>query len=110
MEMIFRFISLIILLSIFEIVGGWLVWRALDSNRPLWWGVIGVLIFCFSGLGLTARSAHFGRMYAAYGGFFVVLSLIWGLGLDGNFPDRFDLIGAAISLAGICVMFFAPRL
>lgn len=109
MEKVFRFISLILLISAFEVGGGWLVWRALRSNRPLWWGVVGVLIFFFYGVASTARSAHFGRMYAAYGGFFVVLSLIWGLGLDGNFPDRFDVIGAAVSMAGLGIMFFGPR-
>jgi small multidrug resistance family-3 protein len=48
-------------------------------------------------------------VYAAYGGVFVVLSLSWGWWLDGDRPDRFDVIGAMIVMVGIGVLFFAPR-
>ena len=57
----------------------------------------------------TLQASHFGRVYAVYGGFFIVLSLLWGWGVDGNKPDRADVIGAAIALVGVCVMMYAPR-
>jgi small multidrug resistance family-3 protein len=53
--------------------------------------------------------AHFGRVLAAYGGVFIVGSLVWGMLLDGFRPDRWDLIGAAVCLAGVAVIMFAPR-
>ncbi len=53
--------------------------------------------------------AHFGRILAAYGGVFVVGSLLWGVVLDGFRPDRFDLIGAALCLVGVVVIMYAPR-
>jgi small multidrug resistance family-3 protein len=106
---IFKFISLSLLLTIFEIAGGWLTWRALNSNRPLRWGLVGILIFIFFVIASTAQPTHFGRIYAAYGGFFIALSLIWGMGLDGVFPDRYDLIGTTLSLTGLGIMFYMPR-
>ena len=51
----------------------------------------------------------FGRVYAAYGGFFIVLSLLWGWRFDGNRPDRADVIGATIALIGVCLMMYWPR-
>lgn len=57
----------------------------------------------------TFQPAHFGRVYAAYGGFFVALSLIWGWLLDGNVPDRFDMIGAAVSIIGVSIITYWPR-
>ena len=57
----------------------------------------------------TFQPAHFGRVYAAYGGVFIVLSLLWGRIVDGNIPDRLDVIGAAIALAGVSVIMYWPR-
>jgi len=51
----------------------------------------------------------FRTRYAAYGGFFIILSLLWGWILDGNQPDRFDLIGAIVSLIGVGVIMYWPR-
>jgi len=53
--------------------------------------------------------AHFGRVLAAYGGVFIVGSLVWGVIFDGFKPDRYDLAGAAICLAGVAVIMYAPR-
>jgi small multidrug resistance family-3 protein len=58
------------------------------------------------------RDAHdnnFGRVLAAYGGIFVAGSLGWGMVVDGFRPDRFDLAGALLCLAGVGVIMFAPR-
>jgi small multidrug resistance family-3 protein len=52
---------------------------------------------------------HFGRILAAYGGVFVAGSLAWGMAFDGFAPDRFDLLGAALCLAGVAVIMYAPR-
>ncbi|TLF60598.1 YnfA family protein [Nocardia cyriacigeorgica] len=53
--------------------------------------------------------ANFGRILAAYGGVFVAGSQLWGMALDGFRPDRWDLIGATICLAGVAVIMYAPR-
>lgn len=51
----------------------------------------------------------FGRIYAAYGGFFIVLSFLFGWALDGDKPDLGDVIGGTIALAGVFVVMFWPR-
>ena len=57
----------------------------------------------------TLQPSHFGRVYAAYGGFFIVLSFLWGWAVDGDLPDRFDVIGATISLIGVLIVIYWPR-
>jgi hypothetical protein len=52
---------------------------------------------------------HFGRILAAYGGVFVAGSLAWGMVADGFRPDRYDVIGALICLAGVAIIMYAPR-
>lgn len=57
----------------------------------------------------TYQLAHFGRVYAAYGGWFVVLSILWGWAIDRVHPDRFDVLGGALCLAGVAVIMYWPR-
>ena len=100
-SLITRSLSLFILAGLCEIGGGWLVWQWIREGRPWSWGLLGGLVLCLYGVIPTFQPAHFGRVYAAYGGFFIVLSLLWGWIFDGNRPDRFDVIGAAVSLVGV---------
>ena len=53
--------------------------------------------------------ADFGRVYAAYGGVFVIMSLLWGWAVDGHRPDNYDWLGAAVVAVGVAVIFFSPR-
>ena len=57
----------------------------------------------------TLQDANYGRVYAAYGGIFVVMSVLWGDGIDGVKPDIWDLSGAMIVLGGVGLMMWAPR-
>jgi small multidrug resistance family-3 protein len=102
-------VFLFLLAGLCEIGGGWLVWQWLREGRGLSWGLFGGLILILYGIIPTFQPAHFGRVYAAYGGFFIVLSLAWGWLLDGNQPDRFDLVGAAVSLSGVFILMYSPR-
>tara|TARA_R110002073_G_scaffold149534_3_gene303255 strand:+ start:10546 stop:10884 length:339 start_codon:yes stop_codon:yes gene_type:complete len=106
---LFRSLSLFVLAGLCEIGGGWLVWQSLREHKPAWWGVSGGIILMLYGVIPTLQTAHFGRIYAVYGGFFIVLSLLWGWYFDGDRPDRFDVIGAAVALIGVCVMMYWPR-
>jgi small multidrug resistance family-3 protein len=104
-----RSVSLFVLAGLCEIGGGWLIWQSLRDGKPGWWGLIGVVVLMLYGVVPTFQPAHFGRVYAVYGGFFIVLSLLWGWGLDGNVPDRFDVFGAGIALVGVSIMMYWPR-
>jgi small multidrug resistance family-3 protein len=70
----------------------------------------GILTLGLYGFVATFQSdPHFGRIIAAYGGLFVAGSLAWGMAVDGFRPDRYDLAGAALCLAGVAVIMYAPR-
>ena len=98
-----------VLAGLCEIGGGYLVWQWLRSGRSALWGGIGGVALFLYGVIPTLQPSHFSRVYAAYGGVFVVLSLAWGWALDGRVPDRYDLAGAALCLAGVAVIMYAPR-
>lgn len=62
-----------------EIGGGYLVWLWLRENKPIWFAVVGGVILILYGVIPTLQPASFGRVYAAYGGVFVVLSILWAV-------------------------------
>jgi len=109
MRMVGSSVFLSLIAGLCEIGGGWLVWQWLREGKGLAWGLVGGMVLILYGIVPTFQPAHFGRVYAAYGGVFIVLSLLWGWLLDGNVPDRFDMIGAAIALVGVSVIMYWPR-
>ena len=104
-----RSVLLFLVAGLCEIGGGYLVWRWWRNGAPPAVGVVGALLLVLYGIVHTYQPAGFGRVYAAYGGWFVVLSLLWGWGIDGIAPDRWDGIGALLCLAGVAVIMYAPR-
>jgi len=92
-----------------EIGGGYLVWLWLRENKPIWFALLGGAILILYGVIPTLQPASFGRVYAAYGGVFVVLSILWGWQVDKTTPDKFDLIGGAVALAGVFIIMYWPR-
>lgn len=102
-------VLLFVLAGLCEIGGGWLVWQWFRSGRSVALGALGGLVLFLYGIVPTFQPAHFGRVYAAYGGVFVLLSLLWGWRIDGTAPDRWDVIGASLCLSGVAVIMYAPR-
>jgi small multidrug resistance family-3 protein len=105
-----RSVLLFLLAAVAEIGGAWLIWQGVREHRGLLWAGAGVV--ALGGYGFVATlqpDASFGRVLAAYGGVFVVGSLVWAMALDGFRPDRFDLIGAVVCLVGVAVIMYAPR-
>ena len=105
-----RTIALFVVAALAEIGGAWLIWQGAREHRGVAW--IGAGIAALAAYGFVAtlqEDANFGRILAAYGGIFVAGSLAWGVVVDGFRPDRYDLIGASICLAGVAVIMFAPR-
>ena len=100
---------LFVLAGLCEIGGGYLVWLHLREGKSIWLAVFGVVILGIYGIVPTLQPVSFGRAYAAYGGVFIVLSLLWGWGVDRVTPDRFDLLGALIALLGVLVIMYTPR-
>ena len=102
-------LGLFVLAGLCEIGGGYLIWLALRAGRHWTYALVGAVILICYGVIPTLQSANFGRVYAAYGGMFIVLSLLWGWGIDGMKPDRYDVIGATLCLVGMVVIMYAPR-
>jgi small multidrug resistance family-3 protein len=105
-----RSLVLFVVAAIAEIGGAWLVWQGVREHRGVMWVVGGVLALGAYGFVATLQpDAHFGRVLAAYGGIFIVGSLLWGVVADGFRPDRYDLIGALVCLVGVGLIMFVPR-
>ncbi|RFU70657.1 YnfA family protein [Peribacillus saganii] len=101
---------LFLLAGIAEVGGGFLVWKWLRDGLSAWYGVAGSLILLIYGIIPTFQSfPSFGRVYAAYGGVFIIISLLWGWAADKKAPDLYDWVGAAICLIGVSVILWAPR-
>jgi small multidrug resistance family-3 protein len=105
-----RSIALFVLAALFEIGGAWLVWQGVREHRGPAWICAGVAALGVYGFVATLQpDPTFGRVLAAYGGVFVAGSLAWALAVDGYRPDRWDITGALICLAGVAVIMYAPR-
>jgi small multidrug resistance family-3 protein len=98
-----------ILAGLFEIGGGYLIWLWLREGKSIWLGLMGGVILVLYGIIPTLQPANFGRVYAAYGGIFIVLSILWGWQIDGVKPDKFDFLGGWIALLGVLTIMYAPR-
>lgn len=101
---------LFVLAGLCEIGGGYLVWGWVREQKPVSWALAGAVVLALYGLVAALQPIpEFGRVYAAYGGVFVVLALAWGIFIDGFRPDRYDLLGVAICVAGVLVMVVPTR-
>lgn len=100
-----------LLAGICEIGGGYLVWLTLRDGKSLWFAIAGAIVLIIYGIipTLQPESASFGKVYAAYGGIFIVLSILWGWKIDGTVPDAYDLIGGVVALLGVAIIMYAPR-
>ncbi len=93
-----------------EIAGCFSFWMVFRENKPSWWLAPGMLsLALFAWLLTRVDSTAAGRAYAAYGGVYIVASLIWLRCVEGIRPDRWDTFGALVALAGAAVIIWGPR-
>lgn len=93
-----------------EIAGCYAVWAVLRLGKPALWLAPGLLsLAMFATLLAFSPAEQAGRAYAVYGGVYIVASLVWLWQVEGLRPDRFDLIGGTICLAGAAIILWAPR-
>ena len=106
---VLRSITLFLIAGVCEIGGGYLMWQWWRNHLHWAYGLAGAVLLVAYGIVPTYQPANFGRVYAAYGGVFVALSILWGWKLDHIRPDAFDLIGGGLCLTGVGVMMWWPR-
>ncbi|MFN8205197.1 MAG: YnfA family protein [Solirubrobacteraceae bacterium] len=108
--MTLRSAGLFVAAAVAEIGGAYLMWQAIKEGRGLWFALAGaVALVGYGAIAALQPDAHFGRVLAAYGGVFIVGSLLWGVVFDGFSPDRYDIAGAVVCLVGVGVIMYAPR-
>jgi small multidrug resistance family-3 protein len=93
-----------------EIGGCFAFWAWLRLHKSVWWTVPGVLSLIMFGIVLTRVDAsNAGRAYAAYGGVYILSSILWLWAAEGIKPDRWDLGGSAVALLGSAIILYGPR-
>ena len=102
-------IFLFVLAGLCEIGGGYLIWLWLREGKGWELAVIGAVVLVLYGIIPTLQPSNFGRVYAAYGGIFIIMALVWGWQIDKIIPDRFEIIGAVIALIGVSIIMYWPR-
>jgi small multidrug resistance family-3 protein len=92
-----------------EIGGGYLIWLWLREDMSWVLGVIGGFVLFLYGIVPTLQPSYFHRIYAAYGGVFIAMALLWGMLFENVIPDFYDILGAIIAIVGIVIIFYVPR-
>ncbi|ETV98874.1 hypothetical protein H310_08369 [Aphanomyces invadans] len=105
---------LFVLAGVLEIGGGYGVWvyvKNSDQASPsqILFAVMGSIALVVYGWVQSLQAIEFGRLFAVYGGYFILLSLLWGWAIDGKRPDVGDCVGSGIAFAGVLVMLYWPR-
>lgn len=106
---VLKTVLIFLLAGVCEIGGGYLIWLSIKEGKSVWYALVGSIILILYGFVATLQPTNFARVYATYGGFFIVLSLAWAYKFDNFVPDKFDVIGAIIALIGVAIIFYAPR-
>jgi small multidrug resistance family-3 protein len=103
-------ITIFVLTALCEIAGCFAFWAWLRLGKSALWLIPGTLsLIAFAWLLTYVESDAAGRTYAAYGGVYIVASLLWLWTIEGARPDRWDVIGGAVCLIGAAIILFGPR-
>ena len=104
-----RTFGLFVLTAIAEIIGCYLPFLYVREGAPSWYLIPATGALALFAWLLTLHPAGAGRTYAAYGGIYVATAIAWIWLAEGQQPDRWDVIGAGVSVVGMGIIFFAPR-
>jgi small multidrug resistance family-3 protein len=105
---LFKLVVLFALTAVAEIVGCYLPWLVLRQGRSIWLLLPAALALCLFAWLLTLHPTAAGRTYAAYGGMYITVALMWLRFVDGVALTRWDVAGAAIALVGMAVIALQP--
>ncbi|HWK53413.1 MAG TPA: YnfA family protein [Hyphomicrobiales bacterium] len=102
-------IALFLLTAVAEIVGCYLPYLWLRQGKSAWLLVPGALSLALFAWLLSLHPTAAGRVYAAYGGVYILVAILWLWGVDGVRPTRWDMVGCTVALAGMAIIMFGPR-
>ncbi len=103
-----KIIALFALTAVAEIVGCYLPWLVLRQGRPLWLLLPAALSLALFAWLLTLHPSAAGRTYAAYGGMYIAVALVWLRVVDGVALTRWDVVGAVVALVGMAIIALQP--
>lgn len=109
MPALIKLASLFALTALAEIVGCYLPWLVLKQGKPIWLLLPAALSLALFAWLLTLHPSAAGRTYAAYGGMYIAVALLWLRFVDGIELTRWDAAGAALALAGMAIIALQPR-
>jgi small multidrug resistance family-3 protein len=103
-------LAIFVAAAVTEIAGCYAFWAWLRLGKPAIWAAAGVIsLIAFAWLLTLVEVEHAGRAYAVYGGVYIVATLAWLRMVEDFAPDRWDLIGGAVALAGAAIILWGPR-
>lgn len=103
-----KILALFVITALAEIVGCYLPWLVLTQGRPRWLLIPATVSLALFAWLLTLHPGAAGRIYAAYGGVYVAIALLWLWCIDGIPLTRWDLLGSAVCLAGMAIIALQP--
>ena len=101
--------GLFALTALAEIIGCYLPYLWLREGKTIWLLIPGILSLAAFVWLLTLHPTAVGRVYAAYGGVYVSMAILWLWTVNGIRPTVWDLVGATVALIGMAIIMFAPR-
>lgn len=104
-----RTIALFLLTAIAEIVGCYLPYLWLKQGKSVWFLVPAAMSLALFAWLLSLHPTAAGRVYAAYGGVYIFVAILWLWLVDGVQPTVWDITGTLVALAGMAIITFAPR-
>jgi small multidrug resistance family-3 protein len=102
-------VSLFFVTALAEIVGCYLPYLWLREGKSIWLLVPAAISLAAFAWLLSLHPAAAGRVYAAYGGVYVCMAILWLWAVDGIRPTVWDLMGSGVALLGMAIIMFAPR-
>jgi len=106
---IFKTVSLFLATALAEIIGCYLPYLWLKQDKSVWLLLPGAASLAIFAWLLTLHPAAAGRVYAAYGGVYISVAMVWLMVVDKVRPSSTDWIGVAVSLSGMAIIMFGPR-
>lgn len=106
---VLKIFGLFVLTAVAEIVGCYLPYLWLRQGRSIWLLLPAALSLALFAWLLSLHPQAAGRVYAAYGGVYIGVALIWLWAVDSIRPTLTDLVGAAVCLLGMAIILFGPR-
>ena len=104
-----KIVGLFFITAIAEIIGCYLPYLWLREGKPAWLLLPAAISLSLFAWLLTLHPTAAGRVYAAYGGVYILTAIFWLWAVDGIRPTQWDIIGSFVALLGMAIIMFAPR-